>query len=154
MAVDIEPPAPPDVTNRQVPEGLDAVDVHLEDLRRGEIETALRDGAWQEGFEEWAEYADVAATSLEMAVDRALFQAFDFYYAPDGEQVRAVPPTPPEDWVAEADRSTVSELRTALDDLGETVAELLSRDYLDWAEAADGDYVWREETFSTVEDER
>lgn len=151
MALDVETPDPPDVTNRQVPAALEEVDLRLEDLRRGEIETALRDGAWREGFEEWAAYADVDEESVAMAVDRELFAAFDFYFDPAGDQVRAEPPSLPPDWLENVETSTAAELRTALDDLGETVADLLVRDYLDWGEAAESDYVWREETFSTVE---
>ena len=154
MALDMETPDPPDVTNRQVPRSLEEIDVRLEDLRRGEIETALREGAWREGFEEWAEYADVDDDSVAMTVDEELYQAFDFYYDPEGDQVRAVPPSLPQDWAEAVDASTAAELRTALDDLGETVADLLTQEYLDWAEATEGDYVWREETFSTVEEER
>ncbi len=150
MALDVERPDPPDVTNRQVPGVLDDVDVRLGDLRRGEIETALRDGAWRDGFEEWETYTDVDEASIKMAIERELFAEFDFYYDPAGEQVRAVSPSPPEDWASEVGSGSATELRTALDDLGETVADVLVRDYLDWGEATEGDYIWREESFSTA----
>ena len=153
MATDLDVPSPPDVTNRQMPPDLEEVDVDLADLRRGEIETALRDGAWREGFEEWAAYTDVDPEVLALAGDRELYAEFDFYYDPERDRVSATPPTLPEDWVAATDSPTVSTLRTALDDLGEFVADTLVRDYLDWTEGREGDYVWREETFGTVEGE-
>lgn len=151
MALEIEPPEPLDVTNRQMPSALEEVDVRLEDLRRAEIETALQEGAWRDAFQEWATYTDVDEESLQMAIDRELFAEFDFYFDPDREQVRAVPPSPPADWSETESSVTVAELRTALDDLGETVADLLVRDFLEWGEPLEGDYVWSEDTFSTVE---
>ena len=150
---DLDVPPAPDVTNRQVPTALEDADADLEDLRRGEIETALREGAWREGFEEWSSYVDLDEAALDLLYDRDLFPAFDFYYDPEADSVRAVPPALPEDWVAETPSPAAAALRTALDDLGEIVAETLARDYLDWAASREGDYVWREETFGTVEGE-
>lgn len=153
MDDDFTVPEPPDVTNRTVPAGIDDHDVELEDLRRGEIETALRNGAWQEGFEEWAEYADVDEADLDVVYDAGLFAEFDFFYDPVGDTVRASPPALPTEWVEETDSSTVATVRTALDDLGEMVADRLARTYLDWAVEFEGSYVWDEETFGTVEEE-
>lgn len=153
MPSDLDVPPAPDVTNRQFPAELDDVDFELEDLRRGEIETALREGAWRDGFAEWADYVDLDDEDLAMVYDRDLFPEFDFYYDPDTDRIRANPPTLPEDWVAETASPQVSTVRTALDDLGEIVAETLVADYLDWSADQDGDYIWREATFGTIEGE-
>ena len=151
MTPDLDVPNPPDVTNRQVPAEIDEVSHDLEDLRRGEIETALREGAWREGFEEWAAYVDVDDEALDLVYDRELFQEFDFYYEPESDRVRASPPSLPAEWVESTSSPVVASLRTALDDLAEIVAEVLVADYLDWAETEEGDIIWREDTFGTVE---
>jgi len=149
MDPDREPPDPPDVTNRQVPAALaDAeIDVELEDLRRGEIETALKEGAWREGVAEWAEYADPDPDLLERAREAGVFGGFDFYF--DGETVRAEVPAVPEAVTGDRSGPDRAAFRTELEDLGETVAEVLVERYLDWAAAREEDYVWREETFGT-----
>jgi hypothetical protein len=153
MGPDIEIPPSPDVTNRQFPGELEDVDLELEELRRGEIETALNDGGWRDGFEEWATYQDVDEASLDVAYEHDLFAEFDFYFDPTIKQVRAHPPALPEDWVDRTTGPQVAALRTALDDLGQIVAETLVIDYLDWSTDQSSDYVWREETFGTVEGE-
>lgn len=154
MARDFGVPDPPDVTNRQLPMAFQDIDVELEDLRRGEIETALRAGAWREGFDEWRQYEDLDDDVLAVAYDRELFAAFDFFYDPQSGGVRARPPSLPPDWTAETSSATVSALRTALADLAEIAAETIADSYLDWTNPTGADHVWGEETFGTVEDAR
>ncbi|MEF8774926.1 MAG: hypothetical protein V5A43_00285 [Haloarculaceae archaeon] len=131
MTPDLDSPMAPDVPNRQVPAEIDEIDLDLEDLRRGGIETVLREGAWQEGFQKWAAYVDVDEDLLGVVSERELFQEFDFYDDPKSDRIRANPPALPEDWLGETDSPGVAALRTALDDLGEIVADTLVTDYLD-----------------------
>jgi hypothetical protein len=64
MALDVAVPEPPDLANRGLPsefagvEDVEAVD-DVAALRREELDAVLRDGAWREAFEEWAEYTDL-----------------------------------------------------------------------------------------------
>jgi hypothetical protein len=61
MALDVETPDPPDLTNRGMPDDVDPSNVTdgLSDLRREELEEILQDGAWNEAFREWATYTDL-----------------------------------------------------------------------------------------------
>lgn len=53
MAVDVDIPYPPDLTNRGTPSSLDTESLDSpSDLRREELEGLLRDGAWRESFAE------------------------------------------------------------------------------------------------------
>jgi len=72
-------PDPPDITNRGVPRGFEWADdtVGSEEFHRAELEDYLQDGAWTEGFNEWAECTGLGETQIRIVDDLGLFGAFD-----------------------------------------------------------------------------
>lgn len=132
MGLAVETPTPPDLTNRPLPAAIDPDSVvdATGDLRREEIEGALRDGAWSDAFGEWAEYTDLSETEYRTIHDAGLVQGLDFYSDPEAGGIEfELPPIP--DALGEDDlagRATVE-----LSDLGEIVADVLE-EYVDWTE--------------------
>lgn len=153
MTSDIELPTPPDLTNRGTPVDLDLdeTDPLETDLRREELEEILLDGAWREGFEEWAQYTTVSDSDVRLAADLGLFHAFDFFWDFDMGRLRYVTPAVPVDWDDRPDSGvSASTLQTELDDLGRAVAETIAAEYVDWGEEESSDLVWGVETFGQV----
>lgn len=152
MALDVEVPEPPDLTNRGMPQDFEWQEETLgsEDFYREDLEDLLQDGAWKEGFNEWAEYTDLDEEQFQLVDDLGLFQAFDFYWNPIDERLGFDAPTVPDDWrerdaTESLDSSTVSRLDTALQDLGRAVHEMLEH-YLERNDES-SDYGWGEDTF-------
>ncbi|MFB6124146.1 MAG: hypothetical protein ABEJ78_11895 [Haloferacaceae archaeon] len=167
MALDVDVPMPPDLTNRGVPAAFEALDVAggESDFRREAVETALRDGAWREGFDEWAEYTDLSESEFRALAELGLFRAFDFYWDPEDERLRYDAPGLPGDWreqvssavvsalESEADSGSVdSRVNAELDELGHTVLETLDDLYADWSGGED--VVWDAESFGHGTTER
>lgn len=157
MALDIEVPDPPDLSNRGMPREFewDEETLGAEDFYREDLEDLLQDGAWKEGFNEWAEYTSLDESLGRLVSDLGLFQAFDFYWDPADDRLRFTAPTMPDDWpdrdVTESlDSSTVSMIDGELDDLGRTVQEVLE-DYLERNDET-SDFGWGEETYGTREE--
>ncbi|WP_136716434.1 hypothetical protein [Halorientalis salina] len=126
-----------------------------EDFYREDLEDLLQEGAWTEGFNEWAEYTDLDEAQFRILTDLDLFQAFDFYWDPTDDRLRFDPPTVPDDWrerdaTESLDSSTVSMIDGALDDLGRTVHETLE-DYLERNDEASG-FGWGEDTYGNREE--
>lgn len=97
MALDVEVPNPPDLTNRGVPDDFDATDElgGPNEFHRAELEDVLRDGAWQEAFHEWAAYTDLTDEEYRVLYDRGLLEELDFYWDPAEGRLRfEVPPLP------------------------------------------------------------
>ncbi|WP_144905595.1 hypothetical protein [Halobellus captivus] len=141
MAVDVDTPNPPDLTNRQIPAGLAEETLDSpSDLRREEIAGLLHDGAWQEGCDEWAEYTDLTAAEIEVLDDNAVFERFDFYWDPIEDALRYEVPSTSEGW--EKDVSVDVDV-TELEDLGQTVIELLADAYIEWDESGSPADDWR-----------
>lgn len=82
MALDVEVPEPPDLSNRGMPRGFELQDETLgsEDFYREDLEDLLQEGAWKEGFNEWTEYTNLDEEQARIVSDLGLFQAFDFYW--------------------------------------------------------------------------
>jgi hypothetical protein len=144
----IDPPAPPDPTDRGTPAGLvDAgTAVADADLRRGELETALRDGAWEEAVREWAAYTDLSRAEYR-AVERAgLIARLDVYRDPVERRLRHGAPSVPARLGTGAglEPGLPARARAELADLGRTVVETLADGYVDWEEAATGERDWDE----------
>jgi hypothetical protein len=141
MGLDVETPTPPDLTNRPLPSDLEPADVPDSGLRREELEEMLREGAWHEGFEEWAAYTDLTEAEYEAIRESGLLEELDFYWDPVEERVRFE--VPPADRPAGED---LAERTTAeMTDLCRTVVEMLEDAYVDWEE--NGEALWSEETF-------
>lgn len=133
MTLDVSIPEPPDLSNRGRPSSFDwdeSETLGSEEFSREDLETLLQEGAWREGFEEWAGYTDLDEEEVRVADDLDLFQAFDFYRDPTDDHLRYDVPTVPEDWrereVTESlDSSSVSAINSELQDLGRAVHETL-----------------------------
>lgn len=72
----------------------------LEPLRDGdhareELAAALEDGAWRDGFQEWAASTYLAAGEVRQARELGLFERFEFHVEPgDGAVGYDAPPVP------------------------------------------------------------
>ena len=152
MALDVEIPDPPDLSNRGRPSEFEWQDETLgaEDFYREDIEDLLQEGAWSEGFNEWTEYTDLDEAQVRTVSDLGLFQAFDFYWDPVEDRLRVEAPKLPDDWrdraaTASFDSSTVSLIDAELQDLGRAVQETLE-DYLERV-GEESDFGWGPETY-------
>lgn len=146
MGLDVEPPEPPDLTNRGLPRGLDIeTGVGGYDLHREELEDILREGAWTEAVNEWAEYTDLTESEYRTLQDRELFQALDVYWDPTESVVRFELPVLSEEFPDEPELRERALLE--LSDLGDTLLELLEESYVDWDEPGTGPS-WTNEAFS------
>jgi len=157
MALDVEVPEPPDLSNRGMPRGFELQDETLgsEDFYREDLEDLLQEGAWKEGFNEWTEYTNLDEEQARIVSDLGLFQAFDFYWDPTEDRLRIASPTIPDGWrerdaTESLDSSTVSLIDGELDDLGRAVQRVLE-DYLERNDEA-SDYGWGEETYGKREE--
>ncbi len=132
MALDLEVPDPPDLSNRGTPRDFETTDAdEPPDFHREDLETLLHDAAWTVGFEEWLDRTDLTVDHVEAVSALGLFQALDFYWDPTDDRVRHDVPTIPADWreraeTAALDSSDISLVRSELADLGRTVREALA----------------------------
>ena len=147
MGLSVESPTPPDLTNRPLPSDIDPEDLDERegDLRRAELEQLLLDGAWNEAFEEWAEYTDLSESEYHSLADAGLFELLDFYWHPESDGLQFEVPTL-ETGLARTEAFD-PRLRAELTDLAQTVVELLETEYVDWGTAGAGRDIWTEETF-------
>lgn len=110
------------------------------DFRRTELETILQDGAWNEAFEEWAEYTDLNEEEFQVIRDLGLIQQLDIFWDPSEERLRFEAPVVPEDWRDRLDVTPpdTEDLAPRLEgepmDLGHTVVEMLDDGYVDYGE--------------------
>ncbi|MFW6449139.1 MAG: hypothetical protein ACOC0X_06315 [Halobacteriota archaeon] len=146
MALDVDPPEPPDLTNRGPPAGYDPEEATgaMDAFRREELEEVLLDGAWNEAFREWAAYTDLTDEQFERAMAADLIEGFDLYWDPTEKRLRFELPELPEDLAADTHLATV--LRTELLDLGDTLIDIAERGYLDWGDGEPID-TWTEAHF-------
>jgi hypothetical protein len=147
----MEVPESPDLSNRGAPQDFEWQEETLgsEDFYREDIEDLLQEGAWTEGFNEWAEYTGLDEEDVRIVGDLGLFQALDFYWDPFEERLRFEAPAVPDDWRERAateslDSGTVSIIESELDDLGRAVQEILE-DYLE-GDDEEYDYGWAEDS--------
>lgn len=148
MVLNVECPDPPDLTNRGLPSDLDAEESigSESDLRREELETILRDGAWHEAFNEWAEYTDLTESEYRAVHDAGLIERLDVFWDPVEKRLRFEVPSLPDEW---QDREDLAPKITAeLTDLGRTVVEMLEDAYVDWGKEGTADVFWSEEASS------
>jgi len=156
MALDIEVPESPDLSNRGMPREFEWQEETLgaEDFYREDIEDLLQEGAWTEGFNEWTEYTNLDEEHVRIVDDLGLFQAFDFYWDPVEDRLRFDAPVISDGWrerdaTESLDSSTVSMIDGELDDLGRTVQEVLE-DYLERTDES-SDHAWEEDTYGNRE---
>lgn len=154
MALEVEVPEPPDLSNRGMPRGFEWQEETLgsEDFYREDLEDLLQEGAWKEGFNEWTEYTELDEAQFQLIDDLGLFQDFDFYWDPTQDRLRVNAPSIPEDWreregTESLDSTTVAVIDTALQDLGRAVRETLE-DYLE-RDDIDTGFGWGEDTYGS-----
>ncbi|WP_435348876.1 hypothetical protein [Haloarchaeobius sp. HRN-SO-5] len=145
MALDVESPDPPDLTNRGLPREFENIDSlgNQSDLRRDELEDVLRDGVWSEAFREWAEYTDLTEAEYRTIHEHGLVEELDFYWDPVDERLRFELPVAPDEWSERED--LWSRARVELADLGDAVVEMLEDAYIDWGGDGTSASVWSEQ---------
>jgi len=138
MALDVAVPDPPELEGMDPNEYEDAEVVGEADYRREEIESVLRDGAWEEAFSEWAADASMTETDFTAVRDLGLLGRFDFFWDSHANRVGYHAPGLPEDWKErnihpEIDSwGTVSAINAGLTELGQVACEVLKAEYIDW----------------------
>ncbi|WP_248896462.1 hypothetical protein [Haloplanus halobius] len=145
MSLDVDPPAPPELTDDAVdPDEYDDADVVADaDYRREELEAFLRDGAWADAFAQWAADTDLDEADWRIVRDLDMLQEFDFFWDDFADRVGYHAPGIPEDW-KERDYhpdidswKTVSSINASLTELGQLVCEVLKDEWIDWEAAYD-----------------
>ncbi|MEF8843405.1 MAG: hypothetical protein V5A62_17565 [Haloarculaceae archaeon] len=143
MGLDVEIPDPPELRDVDPDEYEDAEIVGDTEYRRDELETFLRDGAWVEAWNQWAEYTDLTEEEWVVVEDLELVKRFDFFWDSFANRVGYHAPGLPEDWKErdlhpEIDSwGTVSGINAGLTELGQVVSEVLKQEYIEWESAFD-----------------
>ncbi|WP_410767465.1 hypothetical protein [Haloferax sp. DFSO60] len=135
MGLDVPTPNPPSSYR----EARD--DEYVSDgTRRAEIRAYLTgtENAWGEGFTEWTIDTSLTETEYDVVVELGLLAEFDFYWDDERQRIEYTAPKIPDDWeTSETFDSfdsweTVSAINGELDNLGETVAGVLTNYYVSW----------------------
>ena len=134
----VETPPPPSL-NSVDPSEYDDADVGGDDdYRRADLEKFLREGAWEEAFERWAESASISESEWAVVRDLELVERFDFFWDDFADRVGYHAPGLPEDW-KERDLhpdldswGAVSAINAGLTELGQIACEVLKEQYVDW----------------------
>ena len=138
MGLDVETPPPPELEEFDPNEYDDAEVVGDTDFRRDEIETFLRDGAWDRAFGEWCAHTDLDESEYAIVTDIDLLTGFDFFWDGHADRVGYHAPGIPEDWKTRElhpdldSWGTVSAINAGLTELGQIVCDVLKEDYVDW----------------------
>lgn len=125
-------PDPPPLHGPQQPgdyEAVEEIGEPQDDQRREELETFLQEGAWADGFDEWAAHTALDEAEFEAARDAGLIGALDFYWEPSTGDVGYRSPKV-DSLPGEFDRTSAGRVEEELDDLGHTVSAHLER-YVD-----------------------
>lgn len=132
MTLDVEVPDSPPLRGPQSRGEYASIDMTdqepADDHRREEIGAVLREGAWRDAFEEWAEHTFLSETEFATVSDLGLLERFDFYWDPTTDEVGYRAPTVPGEATDRFD--DVQGVEGALDSLGRVVSEVLENDYL------------------------
>lgn len=138
MALDVTTPDPPELQAVD-PDDYDDVDVVSDaDYRREELEAFLRDGAWDRAWDEWAAGSNLTEGEFEIVDELGLIGRFDFFWDSFADRVGYHAPGLPEDWREREIHpdldswGTVSSINAELTELGQTVCDVLKRDYIEW----------------------
>ncbi|WP_338738452.1 hypothetical protein [Haloplanus salilacus] len=138
MSLNVEVPPPPELEGVDPNEYDDAEVVGDTDYKRDELEELLRDGAWEDAFEEWAADTGVDETEFDIVTDLGMLRQFDFFWDAFAERVGYHAPGIPEDWKEREYHpdldswGTVSAINAGLTELGQLVCEVLKEQYVDW----------------------
>jgi len=138
MSLTVDAPAPPDLRAVDPNEYEDTDVADDTDYRREEIASFLRDGAWEQAFDEWAEHTEMDADEFRIVMDLRLIERFDFFWDSYAERVGYHAPGLPEDWKEReihpdiGSWGTVSAINAGLTELGQVVCDVLKDEYIDW----------------------
>jgi hypothetical protein len=138
MTLDVTTPDPPDLEEINPNEYQDAEVAGDTDYKRDEIESLLRQGAWEDAFEEWTDTTDLDQNGFEIMIDLEMIQQFDFFWDSFADRVGYHAPGIPEDWQEQNYHpnlnswGTVSGINATLSELGQIVCDVLKEDYIDW----------------------
>jgi len=138
MALDVDPPDPPELQAIDPNEYDDTEVAEDADYRREELSGFLEAGAWEQAFEEWAEDTAMDQTAFDIVRDLELVDRFDFFWDSYAERVGYHAPGIPEDWKQRdihpdlQSWGTVSAINAGLTELGQVVCDVLKDDYVDW----------------------
>lgn len=139
MSLEVSVPEPPSLeTGVDASEYDDADVVGNDDYKRAELSEYLRSGAWAEAFDQWAESTQLSQEEYEIVRDLGLLERFDFFWDDFAGRVGYHAPGLPEDWKEReihpdlTSWSKVSSINASLTELGETVADVLKQEYIDW----------------------
>lgn len=133
MALDVEVPDPPDLTDGFVDE------YEADAYRRADLQRYFEEeNAWGEAFEEWAAVTDLTEAEYDMVDDLDLIVEFDFFWNPDAEHieyeapsVRSRPDARERDPALDS-QAIAATIDDALDELGRIVADVLTEYYVEW----------------------
>lgn len=145
MSLDAETPDPPELRADVDADNYDDVDVDGEEYRREDLDELLADGAWADGFDEWAEHTDLDEDEWAVVRDLSMVEQFDFFWDDFADRVGYHAPGIPEDWKErdlhpELDSwGTVSGINAAMTELGDVVAEHLGS-RAEWTSEFDADF--------------
>ncbi|MFB6194415.1 MAG: hypothetical protein ABEI75_05060 [Halobaculum sp.] len=130
-------PEPPEL-NTVDPSEYEDAEVGGDEYRREELSQFLREGAWEEAFEQWAADASVSRQQWQVVQDLELIERYDFFWDDFADRVGYHAPGLPEDWrernlhPALESWEDVSSVNAGLTELGQIVCEVLKSDYVDW----------------------
>ncbi len=133
MSLDVTTPDPP------VIDGANEDQYEPDGSKHGELQTYLdgEENAWEEGFSEWAAETPLSEASYRALLDLGLIADLDFFWESETGEVGYESPEIDEGWKGrhpELDSwATVSAINEELDELGETVAGILTDYYVAWA---------------------
>ena len=137
MSLDVDPPAPPELSGVD-PNEYDDAEVEGDEYRRDEMEQFLRDGAWEQAFEQWAATSDLDEDTWRIVEEIEMIARFDFFWDDFADRVGYHAPGLPEDWKQrdihpDLDSwERVSGINAGLTELGQIACEVLKEDYIDW----------------------
>jgi hypothetical protein len=137
MSLDVAPPDPPTLQSVD-PNQYDDATVEGDDYHRADLERFLREGAWDQAFEQWAAESDLSEAEWDIVLDLDLVGQFDFFWDDFADRVGYHAPGIPETWKerevhpALESWGQVSGINAGLTELGQVVCEVLKADYIDW----------------------
>ncbi|WP_115863936.1 hypothetical protein [Halorussus litoreus] len=138
MTLDVDAPEPASLSTKVDASQYEDADVQGDDYRRDELEEYLRDGAWDDAFEEWAAHTDLDAEEYAIVRDLDMFGEYDFFWDSFADRVGYHAPGIPEDWKAKNYHpdldswNTVSGINAAMTEFGQVVCDVLEDEYIDW----------------------
>ncbi|SFL60612.1 hypothetical protein SAMN04487950_4346 [Halogranum rubrum] len=138
MPLDVETPTPPELEEIDPNQYEDAEILGDTDYHRDELDEFLREGAWDQAFDEWAAHTDVTPEEWDIVLELDLLKQFDFFWDDFADRVGYHAPGLPQDWKERklhpelTSWGQVSSINAGLTELGQVVSETLKEDYIDW----------------------